>query len=151
MAKPKLTAAAKKARAVIYSKYAVPPERQKTYSADVGGRSEDNLRDVAKAFNLTVPANCTRGDLENICLERGLASLRESNERLVRHVEAYKQYAQKFERIFSFKLKPLFDYQLGLDVIALDERLGTPDGESTHDFVLRTYGKEALTMIEALL
>ena len=61
-----------------------------------------------------------------------------------------------FEKIFGFTMpKCIIGYALGrgmkLDVINLDKILHTPDGTSTHDFILSKYGKLGTRICKALM
>lgn len=68
----------------------------------------------------------------------------------------FKGHILEFTRIFGFAPpRDFLMYHCGfgfqLDVIALDKKLGTPDGISTNDYILNTYGQYALDMAKRMI
>ena len=68
----------------------------------------------------------------------------------------FKNHTQVFTRIFGFTPpRDFLMYYCGcglqLDVIKLDEKLHTPDGVSTNDYILNTYGQQALDMVTNMI
>ena len=67
-----------------------------------------------------------------------------------------KIHTEEFTSIFGFAPpRDFLMYHLGcglqLDVIALDKKLRTPDGISTNDYILKTYGQYALDMVRQMI
>jgi len=70
-----------------------------------------------------------------------------------------KYFAENTERFTAtFGFPPPRDYMMymcgcgmQLDVIALDKKLRTPDGISTNDYILNTYGQSALDMVKRMI
>jgi len=56
-----------------------------------------------------------------------------------------------FKRLFNRNLKDYMDSITGFDIIKFDEDIETPDGISTHDFILKTYGQEAVDLVHSLI
>ena len=56
-----------------------------------------------------------------------------------------------FRHTFGRELTAFMHPLLGFDVIAFDDYLKTPDGQSTNDFITEKYGEAACEMIHALL
>jgi len=68
----------------------------------------------------------------------------------------FKDHTEEFTAIFKFAPpRDFLMYALGcgmqLDVIALDKKLHTPDGISTNDYILKTYGQYALDMVKCMI
>ena len=68
----------------------------------------------------------------------------------------FKEHTQEFTTIFGFAPpRDFLMYACGcglqLDVIQLDKKLHTPDGISTNDYILRTYGDFALNMVKQMI
>jgi len=63
----------------------------------------------------------------------------------------YKAYYLEFESIFNIPLNKFFDNIFGLDIVEFDTWLNTPDGTSTSDYIINTYGIEANQIIKELL
>lgn len=57
----------------------------------------------------------------------------------------------KFQRTFGVPLHRFMHPLFGFDVIAFDDFLKTPDGQSTHDYLLEKFGQEADALIESLI
>ena len=56
-----------------------------------------------------------------------------------------------FTRTFGVNIRKFWSNFLGLDIIAFDEYLKTPDGVSTKEHIKKTYGPEAVKLVERLL
>ena len=68
----------------------------------------------------------------------------------------FKDNTERFTAIFGFAPpRDFLMYALGcgmqLDVIALDKKLRTPDGISTNDYILKTYGQTALDIVKQMI
>lgn len=61
------------------------------------------------------------------------------------------QQNDQFKRIFGVGTHSFVNPFTGFDVIAFDEFVKTPDGVSTRDHVLTTYGADAVRLVEVLL
>jgi len=61
------------------------------------------------------------------------------------------QSRDKFQLIFGIPLTRFMHPLFGFDIVNFDTWLGTPDGTSTHDYLLETKGQEALNLVESLL
>lgn len=61
------------------------------------------------------------------------------------------QYAQEFQRVFGKRLKPYWCNLTGFDVLKFDKDIGTPEGDSLHEFVVQEYGKEAGELLHNLI
>jgi len=61
------------------------------------------------------------------------------------------KFGGRFKRIFGRSLQDFYVYPLGFDIVAFDEWLEVPDGESTSGFLVEHYGKEADEMVRLLL
>ena len=66
--------------------------------------------------------------------------------------EYFKAHTEEFTQIFGFTpprdfLLYHFGCGLSLDVIKLDEKLRTPDGISTNDYIKQLYGETAVNMV----
>jgi hypothetical protein len=57
----------------------------------------------------------------------------------------------KFKRTFNLPLKNYIDLITGFDIVKFDEDIKTPDGISTKDFISKTYGEEAVKLIQSLI
>ena len=57
----------------------------------------------------------------------------------------------KFQSIFNIPLKNYWDKLFAFDVIGFDKFLETPDGVSTHDWILQKYGQNAVNLVLDLL
>ena len=74
----------------------------------------------------------------------------------VKRDDYFKANTELFTRIFGFAPpRDFLMYYCGcglqLDVIKLDEKLHTPDGISTNDHILNTYGHQALDMVKNMI
>ncbi len=56
-----------------------------------------------------------------------------------------------FHTTFGISLKEYWDLIFGFELFKFDEWLGTPDGISTHDYILTKYGEGALKLVEGLI
>ena len=68
----------------------------------------------------------------------------------------FKGHTSEFTTVFGFvPPRDFLMYAVGcglqLDVIALDKKLRTPDGISTNDYILKTYGQYALDMVKQMI
>lgn len=70
---------------------------------------------------------------------------------MMKHREQEIKYGREFKKHFARSLHAFMDYITGFDVIAFDEFLKTPDGISTHDWIIKEYGQDACDLIEKLL
>jgi hypothetical protein len=61
------------------------------------------------------------------------------------------QYREEFQQTFGVALSKFMHPMFGFDIVAFDSWLGTPDGTSTADYLAKTKGKKALTLVESLL
>jgi hypothetical protein len=81
-----------------------------------------------------------------------LGSTREEARALVmKNKKLLHDHAAGFQGFFKVPLGPYMNDVTGFDIIKFDEMIKTPDGVSTHDFVMRKYGLQALNMIKALI
>jgi hypothetical protein len=60
-------------------------------------------------------------------------------------------YRKEFENTFKLKFDNYFSNLLGFDIVKFDEDIKTPDGISTKDFINKTYGNEAVKLIQNLI
>ena len=71
-------------------------------------------------------------------------------------MEKSRKLMVEFKKLFGFTapidvmLTPFVGYY-ALDIIALDEKLGTPDGTSTKDYIEQKYGNKAMECVEQWL
>ena len=71
---------------------------------------------------------------------------------LVEHSKQVKaQYGAEFQQVCGVPLHRFMHPLFGFGVVAFDEWLGTPDGISTHDYLLKTKGQAAVTLIYNLI
>jgi len=60
-------------------------------------------------------------------------------------------HGQEFKKIFGLPINKFIDPMTGFDIIAFDDWLETPDGESTRDQLIAKYGERAAELVEGLL
>jgi hypothetical protein len=60
-------------------------------------------------------------------------------------------YRKEFENNFKLKFDNYFSNLLGFDIVKFDEDIKTPDGISTKDFISKTYGDDAVKLIQNLI
>jgi len=60
-------------------------------------------------------------------------------------------HRKEFENTFKLKFDNYFSNLLGFDIVKFDEDIKTPDGISTKDFITKTYGEDAVKLIQALI
>ena len=68
----------------------------------------------------------------------------------------FKGHITEFKTIFGFDaprdyMMYLIGCGLTIDVIKLDEKLHTPDGISTNDYILQKYGEHALSIVKQMI
>ena len=56
-----------------------------------------------------------------------------------------------FWMYFKLRLNDYIEPLTGFDIIKFDDDIKTPDGKSTHDWIVEHYGKEANALVEKLL
>ena len=56
-----------------------------------------------------------------------------------------------FARFFGVPLHRFMHPLFGFDVIEFDDWLGTPDGKSSHEFIIEKFGKEADELVEKII
>ena len=61
------------------------------------------------------------------------------------------QYGAEFQQVFGVPLYRFMHPLLGFDIVAFDKWLETPDGISTRDYLLKTKGQAAVTLICSLI
>jgi hypothetical protein len=86
--------------------------------------------------------------LETIKTGASTMTLREivlHNKKLVHDHEA------TFQATFGVSLSSFWELVTGFDIVKFDKWLETPDGVSTHDYLLQKYDQNALTLVEDLL
>jgi hypothetical protein len=81
-----------------------------------------------------------------------LGSTREEARALVmKNKKLLHDHAAGFQGFFKVPLASYMNDYTGFDIVKFDEMIKTPDGVSTHDFVKRKYGLQALNMIQDLI
>jgi hypothetical protein len=60
-------------------------------------------------------------------------------------------YRKEFESTFNLKFDNYFSNLLGFDIVKFDEDIKTPDSISTKDFISKTYGDDAVKLIQNLI
>ena len=63
----------------------------------------------------------------------------------------YEKYGEKFKRTFGVSLQKFWDPMIGFDVFKFDKWVKTPDGVSCRAHVVKTYGRDAVDLIELLI
>jgi len=67
------------------------------------------------------------------------------------HKKQLRENVTEFQRTFGKTLHKYMHPLFGFDIIAFDDFLQTPDGTSTHDYLLQKYGQAALDLVERLI
>uniref|UniRef100_A0A6M3LQ44 Uncharacterized protein n=1 Tax=viral metagenome TaxID=1070528 RepID=A0A6M3LQ44_9ZZZZ len=85
-----------------------------------------------------------------------LISACDSHDQTVERDVYFKAHTGEFQAVFGFAPPRDFllyacGYGLSLDVIQLDKKLHTPDGISTNDYILKTYGESAVNMVKRMI
>lgn len=77
-------------------------------------------------------------------------------DKVVKRDTYFKAHSNTFQTVFGFTPpRDYLMYMLGcglcLDVIALDKKLRTPEGISTNDHILNTYGQTTVDMVAQMI
>lgn len=57
----------------------------------------------------------------------------------------------KFHKHFGQSIVPYVKPLTGFDIVKFDKNIGTPDGQSTEDYIIETYGQDACDFIRSLI
>jgi hypothetical protein len=60
-------------------------------------------------------------------------------------------HRKEFNDTFKLNFDNYFSNLLGFDIVTFDEDIHTPDGISTKDFITKTYGEDAVRLIQNLI
>lgn len=75
-------------------------------------------------------------------------------ETLLKHKDLLHKHRDEFWEIFGKNISRYYSYSMmlaGFDIVTFDKDIGTPDGESTKDFIEKKFGNRAVEIINELL
>ncbi len=126
----------------------------KTFSVEKRGKEwQTNYKD-AKAT-----AGASKAEVIKALKDWDKTKLLEACDHMDKQLERdvyFKDNTERFTQVFGFAPpRDFLMYACGcgmqLDVINLDKKLRTPDGISTNDYILTTYGSTALDMVKRMI
>ena len=79
------------------------------------------------------------------------AKVQAAEQRFVSRAAASIALADRFRQIFGVPLKKYYDIRFGLKIVELDDDVVKSGPESMRNTVLKNYGEEAVSIIEALI
>ena len=94
------------------------------------------------------------GDREadgNKVLEAYFESQKRYDQLIANRVKAAELYADKFQRTFGVRLRSLYSFHLGLDVIGLNTLVNPDTQENLSQAIQRRWGDDALKMVQDLI
>ena len=132
----------------------------------VGARTEKAILDVVAPTKLDLCKTCDRTgrcsfEANNLVCKRiadahfqnkqAEARPPEVRDLVMKNKKLLHDHAAAFQGFFKVPLASYMNDVTGFDIIKFDEMIKPPKGISTHDFVMRKYGLQALHMIQYLI